>query len=123
MQHRRTLTCNLPHKLGRTLELRPLITAGTAALIHVLWLTNGLSHSPAQEERSPSTPGTGSDQRAFEGRTPGACVGMTGSAQTEVQVRSRFPKGDIASWLFGDLNPRPSGRGLRKPRAKAPAVR
>lgn len=45
MQRGRPLTCNLPHKLGRTRELRPLITAGTRTLIQVLLLTNGLSRS------------------------------------------------------------------------------
>lgn len=61
MRRGRRLTCNLPHELGRARELRPLITAGTATLIQVLLLTNGLSPSTAQEGRSPSTPGTGSD--------------------------------------------------------------
>lgn len=53
MQRGRPLTCNLPHKLGRTGELRPLITAGTATLIQVLLLTNGLSPSTARSRVQP----------------------------------------------------------------------
>lgn len=51
---------------------------------------------------------------------PPALVWNATPTQTEVRVRSLFPKGhgDIASWLFGELNLQPSGRGQLKPRPR-----